>query len=630
MATKKGASKKGASKKGVTGSTKAPSWDKLKTARGNGTLVPATIAALVDPSAVAGALSTLTSALVASGKAFSASAPAIPLLMDVAADPRAPGRQHVLELVKKMVALGEPETLVMRGIDLGDAKLKRRYGNADARATYDAVRASQPRLLELLSGSDGEVRRAAAALLSVFREDAKKLVPALVERLTSDDGPAAAQLILSATSLARGDGELEARCRDAFGGLVQASGRSLARGAALVALATLDGRIDTKASKDALAAFFLAAGSWARGRAEVQPDDLDEAMLTWLGEGVLGDAGRRAATETAFAALAQLRPARGVLTRGAWADRVLGWYFPMRKGSFRAYVSDPVVPSEVRGDARDALVALSSVANSAAYYRHRGLPDDLRSRRRLLGLAPATVLEDRIGKAKTLRWHLLKEGLHAYSNLDDAKRSTAQAFLQKKYFDDLTAVQWLELWTEVVAGSYGLTTGKGPEPILAAMDAVTAEQLRAWGARYLEEVQHGLDDDLARSLGRYLALAQIRGRKEGDWLPEVYDAIVPTVSGAAEILKWLPPERRRRWVEQRIADARPQVLLVRQTVLEVVAKDLLEVVPEATTLVLDELERPDAARLKTLAAGIAEGFEDFRKRVPAVDKVLRARGWKPE
>jgi hypothetical protein len=161
------------------------------------------------------------------------------------------------------------------------------------------------------------------------------------------------------------------------------------------------------------------------------------------------------------------------------------------------------------------------------------------------------------------------------------------------------------------------------------MDAVTPQQLDAWGARYVEEVQHGPDDDLARALGRYLALAQIRGRKEGDWLPETYDAIVPLV-GSVEILKWFPIDRRRRWLEQRVAEARPLGLLARQTVLEVVAKNLLEVIPEATTLVLDELERPDAADLKQIAAGIAEGFEDFRKRLPAVDKVLRARGWKPE
>jgi hypothetical protein len=100
-----------------------------------------------------------------------------------------------------MVALGEPAALVTRGIDLGDAKVKRRYAQAGARATYDAARASEPRLLEILSGSDGEARRAAAALLSMFCEDAKKLVPALLERLAREDDPAAAQMILSATSL---------------------------------------------------------------------------------------------------------------------------------------------------------------------------------------------------------------------------------------------------------------------------------------------------------------------------------------------------------------------------------------------------------------------------------------------
>jgi hypothetical protein len=68
-------------------------------------------------------------------------------------------------------------------------------------------------------------------------------------------------------------------------------------------------------------------------------------------------------------------------------------------------------------------------------------------------------------------------------------------------------------------------------------------------------------------------------------------------------------------------------VLDRQTIMESIAKDLLEVIPEATTLLLDELERPDAAQLGEIAAGINEGFEDFRKRVPAVDKILLARRW---
>lgn len=174
-----------------------------------------------------------------------------------------------------------------------------------------------------------------------------------------------------------------------------------------------------------------------------------------------------------------------------WANEVQERWFPSRRGGSNAFVRNALDVDTLPKNERLILERLCSI-DCGVNWAHRGLPPDVRSRRRLLKLAKGGVLEELIscpafGKGQHPRWKVLKFALdkygRAYANKPNGPET--QAWLAKGFFE-LTPLQWLEVWTELKARAYGITAWGNP--LVAAVAAVSPAERVAWAERWCDEI----------------------------------------------------------------------------------------------------------------------------------------------
>jgi len=234
-----------------------------------------------------------------------------------------------------------------------------------------------------------------------------------------------------------------------------------------------------------------------------------------------GNAARRAAAATmALETLAKTPDMLGAVRPAwpLWPVHLRDHYFPSRRGGYNAYVSNPVDVAALGKVERRILELLCVVHPDGASYANAGLPPDVRSRCRLLGLLPPGIMEERVacpelGKGIHPRWRILKLALDTYGRKYAQKtdQPPTQEWIAERYFT-LPPAGWLELWTEVEARSYGIITAWN-DPFAGALAAVTTAERRAWAARWLGELECARDIALRMLVGS-LVVDSYRAAKE--------------------------------------------------------------------------------------------------------------------
>ena len=592
MAAKKTA---GAKKSAATKSDGALKWDKLKHAGGSAKLLPQTIGALRGSGYPAKqALRAVEQALVSPGKVFSASAPALALLIE-AAGAKGALRAELLAQVLRMLLLGEVERCLANGLDLRAAATKKRYSSEDAQALLAAARAARKVVATWTRDSDERVRAHAATLLGFIPSEDAGAAAALLHGLRQEASvEVRARRIFSALLLAKNSGE-----RVSFD--VQ-SDDALTRAAARVARDVI---ADAATAREDTSAFLEATMGVPR-----DPIALDDWAFALLGE----KNSEQRQLDVALAATDALSRKRNRTAEWKWPDRLLAWFLPMRKGARSAYVSDPVDVSGLTPTQRRVLKALNSVPHHGDTYDQRGLPPDVRSRRRLLGLAPPGVMEDvlkveRAGKAALPRWRIVRLAVDKHQAT--SKTLDIQSYLAKDWFD-LTPAQWLELWTETTAKAYGHTFPSG-DPLLRAIETSPPDVVHAWSGRYYLECTEGVDDELAQRIGWHVALGAIRANGA---LGEKFEAIL-TIYGTSDVMSLvltrMSEEGRTAWGLRVIPSSNRT---------DFVVEELVERFPVLTHGVLAYLERRDEPYSPKAEGGEAWALTQLRKKVPAVDAIL--------
>ncbi|MFC7482440.1 hypothetical protein ACFQX7_23875 [Luedemannella flava] len=151
-------------------------WAGLKHAHGDATDVPGQLRDLrsLDPEARRQARWALHSNIFHQGLRFEATAPAVPFLLELLADPATPERAELIDLLVT-IAIGYSELWLPDGLSIQE------LSPGPARAAYDEVRKGLPLFRALAAESDEALRTAAAYSLAWFPDDAAGSVPVLAE-----------------------------------------------------------------------------------------------------------------------------------------------------------------------------------------------------------------------------------------------------------------------------------------------------------------------------------------------------------------------------------------------------------------------------------------------------------------
>lgn len=537
-------------------------WTKLKHARGSAKGVPELLEKLYDVAWRERAVRDFDDAFVRSGEAFQASGAMIATLVDLAAHPDTERPEELVALALKLLALGDVATLQATGLDRSDPKVRRRYSKPLATELVRAAHDSVPALLALLEDPRPALRGMAATMLGLLPDAAESSAPQLVASMSSEkDAGARALVILSSMYLARASKTAAPAVRAALEKLRDdAKVEPLARGAALVALACIDGKWPAVAtSRDALVAFFTAAAPLTVVSPLVGDHTPGTLALRLLDR---GPAEEDTHLEGALAALEGLRAAQPlppdaeVMWR--WPTPICERWFPARRGGHYAHINDPVDIAKLDEDSRRVLVALCEIRPTGPSYKHAGLPPDVRSRRRALGLDPPSLMDDVIKKSKLVdgpapRWRVVKAAMDAYDKLKEETRPSLHEYAKANVFS-LESKQWLEVWAEVHAEAHGLFTFVSPDPLVSAFADASAAELREFATRYLDEiVGHstpkrpfplGPDREMRANLGRRAVLALVRAKAP---IPERHDhamTLFARPDQLREIFEAIPRERR--------------------------------------------------------------------------------------
>ncbi|MGI5242318.1 hypothetical protein [Dactylosporangium sp. CA-139066] len=208
-------------------------WAGLTHAYGPADDVPALIRALLSPDAdVRGEVRhELYSCIAHQGTRYPATAPAVPFLLELAADSATPDRGQLVDFLE-FVATGDGQP-TWRRYPIGEL---RAAGPSSALAAYDAVAEGVPLFAALVGDADAEIAVPAAQALAVFPEHAGRSSAALADAADDDEAPVAlatmALLGLGAVAPA-GTGAydeiLRRRMRDDDGGVRWAAALAAAR-----------------------------------------------------------------------------------------------------------------------------------------------------------------------------------------------------------------------------------------------------------------------------------------------------------------------------------------------------------------------------------------------------------------
>lgn len=346
-------------------------WSKLKRRDGPAQNLPHHLGALsaAQPDARAQARGELRRFLCGAADWFSANAPAVTSLVDLAADPATPERGLVLSLAVDVLTVGHP-WFVARGLDFREPRVQSLFAKGtEARRALEAMEAEAPRLLSLSADPDAAVRAAAAMALAFIASAAAASRPVLLRRLDEEPEPLVRGSVAMALGLV-GRYEPSPEIAPRLRALVTGSEPEILRGVAFAARLYVDPAPPSAAELDLASALLCATR-------------VDEALLPWMYGRVdrLVAQQLKAHTEggALFAArrlVAMVRDTDAAdLLRKERAQDALGLLLD-------PYAEAPAVLSEAQAEIARELTRLDVDIPFPLYH----LPGRRRDRRRLLGL----------------------------------------------------------------------------------------------------------------------------------------------------------------------------------------------------------------------------------------------------
>lgn len=243
----------------------ATAWEKLSHAYGKATDVPGLLEALGSSQAKARAQAIwkLGASICHQGTFYSATPPAIPVLVDLAAQPKTKDRQAILKLLGNIATFDDHARFLLDGIEEKRMPaLPKVYSKS-----LEAVRAGFPVFAKLLDAREPEVRAAAAFLLAWLEGSARESLPLVKGALAREKNASTkAALCLSLAYLAR---YVQSKSEEAALKALLDDNDLAVRTAAAIALAHVRaGRVDEKTVS------MLAEGAPAK--------NLAKTSLPWL------------------------------------------------------------------------------------------------------------------------------------------------------------------------------------------------------------------------------------------------------------------------------------------------------------------------------------------------------------
>jgi HEAT repeat protein len=175
-------------------------WGRLRHAYGPARDVPDQLRALrsPDPEQRKRAMWSLYGNIFHQGTRYEASAPAVPFLLELLADPATPDRHELLGLLTS-IAIGYDETWLPAGMRIAEfrAWAADRGEASFALAAYDAVRAGVGLFATVATDPDPALRTAAGYAMAWFPEEAATSAPALARLAGDTDELVAATAIVA-------------------------------------------------------------------------------------------------------------------------------------------------------------------------------------------------------------------------------------------------------------------------------------------------------------------------------------------------------------------------------------------------------------------------------------------------
>lgn len=568
-------------------------WASYEVARGSAKRVGTLLAALSNPAKSGEAIQKLGEILVLNGRAYSAASPAVAELLKLVADPVTPARAEIVRLLQHVYLRGVPPKNVAGELSSPPEDLEQQFAPAA--------------ILALLDDQDPLVRARAASLIALLPH--AESIDALLRRLASEENvDVRSNLVIAAAQLAR---RFNHPVVIPPAGAVTPVARALAE------------RVVTSE----LESFFL----WVLDHPGI--DDAD-GLRPWtsgpidnLAFAVFEELSATDVAVTSAAAALVQRPGLRLDHRARidWPNRALARFFrPVARDRVMAH-DGMLTLDTLNADQRRVLTILSSVFNGGDYLEY-GFTNDLRARRRALGLAPRGVLEiieQRDGNSSP-RWLLVQSALQSLTKVPREDRPRARDWLEPRV-GPMSALEWMELWTEVEAHAYDLHYFGADQPAREQLATLNDAEAATWSQRYAKEVAATPDVRLRDHIGTLITLPIVRTL--GARLPAMYDDCISLYGEVREVFAHLPMERRERIVARRLADAARDADIHRLHAFERVANELLDLVPRATEMILDRLATPSESWNRVVSGGVERGFARFRAEVPEVERILTRYGF---
>ncbi len=513
-----------------------PEWASLAHAAGSAKNVQTLLTALTKPKTHASASEQLRTLLATKGRAYSASGPALAELIHLATQAKLEGRDSFLEVAIHILGLGL-DSIDATGIDFTRTDLAGHFASTEAKRVLENADASVPVVLTLLDDEDPSVRASAAHFLGLLPAVDAPVIASLDARATTErEQGVQVSLAFALGMLAR---NVPAPREAALAAIVQLSHRPdlglTAQGAASVARVLANRGLPQDVTPDDLARLFAGmasvsdlyeptsdAGPWRRavswGRGRVDLVALDG----------LRNHSDEAAHEAIVRALAiALRTTRLVhlseLNR-EWPNIVLA-----ESGLRETKLAEGPLAVGNLDERKRALLGDLSVQRHKGSFEKFGLPPDTRSRRRLLGLAPPSVLERTLGfegKTPTPIWQIVPKVVAAFERdepgvdlFEEPQRLVA--FARKSALAELSEAEWLDLWMELKSGAYGLTVL--PQVVKAAIAGASATERATFARRWADEIRRHRDG--LESLSSYVFHALSADLPADASYPEEYEDI---------------------------------------------------------------------------------------------------------
>ncbi|WP_437735243.1 hypothetical protein [Sorangium sp. So ce1335] len=505
-------------------------WSKLKRKDGSAQNLPHHLGALTaaQPEARAQARGELRRFLCDAADWFSASAPAITSLVDLAADPATPDRGQVLALAVDVLTVGH-RWFLARGLDFREARVQSLFAKGtEARRALEAMEAELPRLARLAEDADAGVRAAAAMALAFIASAAAPSRALLLGRLDREPEPLVRGSVAVALGML-GRYEPSAEIAQRLRALVAGNEPEILRGVAFAARLHVDPAPPSAAELELAGALLRATR-------------VDEALFPWmygrvdhLVEQQLKAHSEEGALVAARLLLAMVRDADASdPLRNERAKDALGLVLD-------PYADAPDALSEGQAEVARELTRLDVDLPFALYH----LPGRRRDRRRFLGIDPPGPLDrvvpldlPGVDPAWPL-WRTLR--------FLGGKRFDERV-LAERLREALSPEDYLGVCGEWKLGTYGVRMRS--DLLRPAIEAAPADVAQRWGRAFADML---LDDPSLssnqRAVGNYAVLPLVRGLGPGQVLEDRYDGLLTYVGPewlAREVLSALPLDRRER------------------------------------------------------------------------------------